>query len=154
MSKSIAERFWSKVDRRGPNDCWLWTASIGSGGYGQLSSHLGHGPYRASRVSWELHFGPVPDGMCVLHRCDVRRCVNPGHLFIGTQLDNIADCVKKGRNGCSPRHGERNPAARLTVDEVLEIRDASGPNRQIARRFGVSQVTVSKIKRGVSWTHT
>jgi hypothetical protein len=89
---TVEERFWSKVERT--DDCWLWTASL-VGGYGRIKVD-GRGEY-AHRLSWEMSHGPVPDGLCVLHHCDVRRCVKPGHLFLGTRLDNNKDRDQKGR---------------------------------------------------------
>lgn len=95
--KPITERLWRHVDKTG--ECWKWTAAkVG----GKMS--MGHGVMRLQdrnvlvhRVSWELHFGPIPDGLCVLHRCDNPPCVRPDHLFLGTKADNTADMMRKGR---------------------------------------------------------
>lgn len=121
--QSISERFWSKVDRRGPDECWLWLASILNNGYGCFSSEWSN---LAHRVAWELVCGPIPAGLCVLHRCDVKLCVNPAHLWLGTKADNNADCRAKKRNQFGPthwsnRHPERyrrgdNHPARLRPD--------------------------------------
>lgn len=95
--RPLEERFWEKVDRRGPDDCWLWTASL-SAGYGQIG--LGGkdgGNGHAHRVAWELSRGPIPVGLNVLHRCDVPACCNPRHLFLGTLRDNTVDMYAKGR---------------------------------------------------------
>jgi hypothetical protein len=94
VPRSLTDRFWEKVEKG--DGCWLWKGQIGTPGYGTLS--VSHNRKRsAHRVSWELHYGTVPDGMCVLHRCDNRPCVRPDHLFVGTLLDNNVDCIKKGR---------------------------------------------------------
>ena len=99
--EAIATKFWASVDRRGPDECWPWKLVTGSNGYGLL--HIGSElKQTAHRISYELHFGPIPaldgtHGGCVLHKCDNRRCVNPAHLFLGTQGDNLRDMWAKGR---------------------------------------------------------
>lgn len=104
MTNTLRERFWSKVDRAGPahpqlgTACWTWVGSKSEKGYGRLSAGKHRAsPLRAHRVSWELHKGPIPDKMFVLHNCDNPTCVNPDHLFIGTARDNTRDMVRKGR---------------------------------------------------------
>jgi hypothetical protein len=94
MNRSLAERFWEKVDRSG--ECWTWTASKIGRGYGQIGITRSRSD-RAHRVSWRLAHGEIPNGLCVLHRCDNPSCVNPAHLFLGTKGDNAADRQKKGR---------------------------------------------------------
>ncbi len=98
----IVERFWANVDKRGPDECWNWLLTPGAPGYGLLTIGR-HFKRAAHRVSYELHHGEIPvlegsHGGCVLHKCDNRRCVNPEHLFVGSQRDNIHDMINKGRH--------------------------------------------------------
>lgn len=99
--RPVADRFWPKVAVAGPDECWLWKAQITPAGYGQIGvgslSDGTRGYALAHRMSYELAHGPIPHGMFVCHRCDVRNCVNPAHLFVGTHSDNMRDCSRKGR---------------------------------------------------------
>ena len=111
---------------------------------------------RASRISWELHRGPVPEGLWLLHHCDNPPCVNPDHLFLGTPADNSADRDRKGRrNPLIGSAGEDHPRARLTEEQVRAIRaeyDAEGTTHQkLADRYGVSRTTITMILTGVNW---
>jgi len=152
--ESLETRFWSKVDRSG--ECWLWTDAPSSNGYGYVK--VDGKRRRAHRVAWELTNGPIPKGKgyhgtCVLHRCDVRLCVNPAHLFLGTNAENIADRETKGR-GWMPRYRGADCAwAKITEAQVVEIRAASGPQTAISARFGISQQQVSRIRAGKRWAH-
>jgi hypothetical protein len=152
MAKSLLERFWSKVDKSG--DCWLWTGTINRrpDGYGVIGS--ADGTRYVHRLSYELAFGPVPDGMNVCHTCDVRTCVNPAHLFAGTQLDNIHDMIRKGRRRSYDRHGARNPRAVMTEERVRELRALRRAGMTLARlaeRFGIGTTQASRIARGEQW---
>lgn len=89
------QRFWAKVDQRGPDECWPWKLSCDRYGYGAIR-HAGK-QTGAHRVAWEMANGRAPGGMCVCHRCDNRRCCNPAHLWLGTHRDNMIDCAAKGR---------------------------------------------------------
>lgn len=143
-------RFWMRVHRGDdPAACWLWTGSTDSSGYGNF--RVAQRATRTHRYSWELHRGPIPDGLQVLHHCDVRRCVNPDHLFLGTNDDNVADKVAKGRNVSFS--GSRNGSARLTEDQVASIRQAYQPGlaKVLARQYGVSDQTVLNIVHRRKW---
>lgn len=89
-------RFWRRVSQSSCG-CWIWEGSKDGGGYGMISTVRGHAPAKAHRISWEMRNGPIPEWMVVCHKCDTPACVNPEHLFLGTQKDNVRDCVAKGR---------------------------------------------------------
>lgn len=139
------DRLIAKADTA--SDCWIWRGAVnqGAGGYGWFS--LNGDATLAHRASWVLHNGPIPDGMHVLHRCDVRLCINPSHLFLGTNNDNVADKVAKGRTA----HGEGHARNGLSAEKALAVRHATGTVREIGRRLGVSASHVSAIRRGVYW---
>jgi hypothetical protein len=146
------ERFWRRVDKSG--DCWVWTGPTIRDGYGRLS--VGLRPQRhhvlAHRLSWQLHFGPIPEGKLVLHRCDNPPCVRPDHLFLGTDLDNKRDCIQKGRARYAK--GEANGRAKLTAEQVDVIRTAPrvrGWQPQLARQFGVTRGLIGNVSRGLVW---
>lgn len=159
----IAKRFWPKVDKRGPDECWPWIAAIAESGYGVISRSgvvYRNGRYSrmclSHRISWELHFGPIPDGLCVLHRCDNRPCVNPKHLFLGTLTDNNDDMFAKGRGGYTGSPGESHPRAKLCDRDIRKIRAlySSGTSQaQIGRMFHLYQGSVSNIVLRKSWAH-
>lgn len=123
---------------------------------------------KVHRLSWELHNGPIPDGMLVCHHCDVRNCVRPEHLFLGNYSDNAVDMVRKGRAGLAgDRHwsrqrpdavlkGQDNPYAKLSTEQVLAIRaqsDAGASRVQLAAEYGVSASSISQIALRRSWRH-
>lgn len=135
-----------------PNSgCLIWLASLNGNGYGQVRyegrNHLSH------RLFYKKQFGSIPDGVCVLHRCDNRACVNPEHLFLGTRDDNQKDMAKKGRWKNKVFEGEQNGFAKLTEVQVLEIRATGGLQREIAEQYGITQTAVSAIKRRAAWRH-
>lgn len=141
-------RFWSKVEAKTAGECWTWLGAR-SHGYGRYKAHTGI-TLAAHRVAWELSFGPIPRGLNVCHRCDNPPCVNPNHLFLGTQCENLRDCAVKGR-ARAPR-GERNGRAKLMRSEVVEIRSSCGVTQQaLAVRFGVSRTTISYVMSGRRW---
>jgi hypothetical protein len=150
MSIRTSDRFWSKVQKT--DGCWQWTAYIDALGYGRMSFKGEH--WKVHRFSWFLAHGRIPRSLDVLHTCDNRSCVNPNHLFLGTQQDNIQDMIKKGRNkNPIPRYGEKNNQARLTVKQVKEIRERYkyGNGYVLAREFGVSRMTITRTVQRQCW---
>lgn len=147
--RTVAERFWAKV--RKTETCWLWTRAKNTQGYGILQ--VDGSALRAHRVAWELRNGPIPGGLRVCHHCDVRLCVRPDHLFLGTDADNAADRDAKGRCRAVGVFGEKNGIAKLTDGDVLEIRAAPRGGRRVAAAYGVSKTTVTAIRAGKYWKH-
>lgn len=143
-------RFESHVCPEPMSGCHLWTGAFGTAGYGTTS--VGNRNANAHRVAYELYIGPIAPGMFVCHKCDIRPCVNPQHLFLGTNSDNMADMVRKERAAT----GERNGHSRFSEEQVIEIRRmvSCGASRSaVARRLGTNRVRVAAIARGDSWGH-
>ena len=148
---SVEERFWSRVDKKSRDGCWEWTAGKDDHGYGKLSNGKGR-HVKTHRYSWALHNGPIKKGLCILHKCDNPPCVNPEHLFAGTQLENIADMVSKSRH----QIGSRNSRAVLTESKVRIIKsrlDKGHKQQEIADAMGVARSLISLIKSGKRWGH-
>lgn len=144
------DRILARV-KRIPNGCWLWPG---------VKSHFGHGVIKnrgkrvgTHRVTWEWKNGPIPEGLCVLHKCDVPACVNPKHLFLGTKTDNAKDRDRKGRQA----RGERSFLSRLTEKQVKEIRrkfsEGGVTKVQLAKEFGVTDPAIGAIVRRKVWKH-
>ena len=145
----IEERFWSKVNR-GP-DCWVWMAGKTGSGYGQFWME---GRDRcAHRVAYELEYGSIRYALQVLHSCDNPPCVNPEHLFLGTQKDNMMDASKKGRINTDSICGSNHGQAKLTEHQVRVILTDTRLHREIAEDYGVCRRTISGIKSGKGWKH-
>lgn len=148
--KPLSERFHSKVMTEPNSGCWLWTGCYEGNGYGNIGSGGSEGrTLKAHRLSYEMHVGPIPPGADVLHRCDTRECVNPFHLFLGTQADNMADMVRKGRNA----RGSTNGHAKLTEDDVRAIRASADLLTDLVEAYGVAASTISQIRSGHRWRH-
>ena len=157
MNERDIARFWSKVDRRGPDECWPWTAAARDRkGYGAFG--LDGKIQKAHRVSFLIEHGRWPEP-CGLHSCDNPPCCNPRHIFEGTKADNNRDMAAKGRCAHGDAHwmrvtgafGERSVNARLTNRQALEIYKSAGTQKRIAAQFGVTQATVHFIKSGKQW---
>lgn len=147
VTRTLAERFWSKVDKSG--ECWTWAGSVWHVGYGTIWRDGGMA--YAHRVAYELQHGPILPGAYVLHRCDNRLCVRGDHLFIGTHLDNVADMLAKGRQA----KGERLARA-FTTEAVIDVRRrraAGESSTALAQEYGVNQSHISRVSRGLAWKH-
>lgn len=148
--KPLEKRFWSKVQITDLFSCWTWVACRNKDGYGIMQ--INNKSTLAHRTAWELCNGPIPARTCVLHKCDNRSCINPSHLFLGSQQDNITDMMNKGRHVASK--GEHSGVSKLTEKDVLAIRSLKQQritNESIAAKFGISQSTVYKIASRATW---
>jgi hypothetical protein len=155
-------KFWGYADIASPDECWEWMRSKTPLGYGRLNIR-GRVIY-AHRISYIMTKNPIPDGLCVLHRCDNPGCINPFHLFLGTKKDNTRDMITKKRhpNMCFPKPKQKyrskwlpgSRAKRLTIVQVLEIREAFIPNenvKELAEKYKVTTVTIHGIVSRRSW---
>ena len=141
------EDAWRNVHRREADNCWYWTGSIDSHGYGRFS--VAGMSRHAHPVIYEIHTGASANGMLVCHTCDERRCCNPAHLYLGTPADNMRDMVARGRD-------RRRTQAKLTEAQVREIRqmaDTGHSRREIAEWFGVTTAAIGYVLRRVTWRH-
>lgn len=155
ISKFHLTRHWSLADKiafySSPPDehgCILWIGSKKPSGYGQI--HTADGLLYAHHVAWRFANGPIPQGMVIRHKCDVRDCINPDHLEIGTHADNVADKVARGR----ATNGERSNLTKLTAAKVLEIRRRSDETpKSLGDEFGVTASNIVAILKRKSWKH-
>lgn len=164
--------FWEKVDQRGPDECWPWTAATATNGYGVfgvLRKDRGewcHRQWKSHRLAWSFVNGFIPEGMVIRHSCDNPPCCNPRHLLLGTGNDNVADKVMRNRQSRGPLHsqimqvviarGEQSGNARLTERVVRQMRaefQSGAPTAEIARRFDVSVPTAYRVTTYRSWRH-
>jgi len=151
-NKPLKERFEQYVYPEPNSGCWLWSGSIRGYGYGAI--RVGSRIISAHRLSYQLFVGPILDGLHVLHTCDVPSCVNPSHLFLGTNQDNSDDKIKKNRQHNSK--GEKNGNSKLTEDCVKQIRiliEKGILYREIAEKFNVHYSLIGYIKSKKIWKH-
>lgn len=153
------ERFWSNTNKDGPihpvcGQCWVWMGKPSVRGYGRIG--VNYQRLDVHRYSYELNIGPLPDGMCVLHKCDNPMCVNPDHLFAGTRTENMEDKVAKGRQ----TRGEGYSRAKLTDEAVRYIRanyvmysKVRTNAKELARMFGVGSRVITDVVKGKYWKH-
>lgn len=146
--RTLLERLTSSFEPDPDSGCWNWILRKDRKGYGKMG--VRGVPRGAHRVSYELHCGEIPSGMHVLHKCDNPSCINPAHLFIGTNAQNMADRNAKGRQQRGSSHG----LAKLAEGDALAIKAAKGVTlRRLAERYGVCLTTVKNIRSGKIWTH-
>lgn len=159
----VVDRFWSKVNKT--DGCWTWTASVNAKGYGQFGPFQNRHHDLAHRVAYQLTVGPIPQQLCVLHRCDNPPCVRPDHLFLGTRADNNRDMANKKRSALGDKNGsrknpervagERNPMAHLTSGDVTSIRSRYAheavSGRTLAAEYGISESAVYRILNDQAW---
>ena len=144
QSGSLQDRFFSRFVKL-TNGCWQWRSHTDKDGYGVLPG--AHQNTRAHRLSYEIHNGAIPEGMIVCHHCDNPGCVNPDHLFVGTQKDNAQDALRKGRHYV----GEKNGRSKLTEENIKEILTSELNGQQLADKFGVTRSTINNVRRGDTW---
>jgi hypothetical protein len=154
LTEKDKKRFFDKVKKT--KGCWEWIASKNQYGYGHfwinkflfLASH---------RISWMIHNGKIPKGICVLHHCDNPSCVRPDHLWLGTKGDNAIDMVRKGRNKYGDVRGEKNGCAKLVKKQILKIKKLwitkKFIQKELAKNFGISQQQISRILNRNRWKH-
>jgi hypothetical protein len=142
VTRPLMERFWEKVNRRGPDECWEWMGSRNGAGYGKIGKS-GNSRY-AHRISYEMAYGAIPGDLYVCHRCDNPSCVNPNHLFAGSCLDNVLDMIRKGR---SPHE----KLAFLDIEAMEQMRVDGYSYRSIGAQFKISESGVRKIAKRYDW---
>ena len=153
IKDSLVWRFWIKFDK--PKEgCWEWKAAKSPKGYGLIRRSGVRALVQSHRLSWMLFNGRIPDGLCVLHKCDNTSCVNPDHLFLGTHRDNAIDKSIKGR--CSCRKGEDNKNSKLTnsvVKRIRKLRKGGTKRKQLSKIFNVSISSIDKVIYKTTWKH-
>jgi hypothetical protein len=151
--KTLGDRLREHSKPNPDTGCVEWTGYVGTGhrGYGHI--RIAGRMFLAHRISWELTNGPIPNGLCVCHKCDNRRCINPEHLFLGTYRDNTIDAARKGRHKNPVMRGEKSPSHRLSGKDVIEIRASNERTSELAARYGVCQAHILAIKNRLRWRH-
>lgn len=159
LTEKQRERFWSYVDKKSDDDCWEWKSYKGSGGYGHF--YLNNKQHPAHRISWFLENGPIPKAdekgnrICACHKCDNTSCVNPNHLFLGTDLDNIKDRDRKGRRIPFKPAGKKNGNATISIETIKTAEKMlidGAKNIHVAKSLNISEALVSNIKNGNHWS--
>jgi len=159
LTEKNIKNFWKKVDIKSEDECWEWTGCKNNDDYGQIN--INKKTYRSHRISWILHYDDIPKDnsiygtMLVLHKCDNPGCVNPNHLFLGTNKDNMEDMVTKNRNKIPDNSGEKHGRHKLTEREVLEIRFKYSSclylQKDLAEEYGIKQISL--IVNNKIWKH-
>ena len=150
-------RFWEKVERKSDGECWEWAGSKDGKGYGTISLHRDQAPQKAHRISWEIHFGKIPEGGVICHLCDNPGCVNPSHLLAADQKENMLQASERGRlNPISLKN--LNHEKKLSPSQIREIKqlkfvaqNGRGDGvmvKDVASKYGVSRDLITAIKQG------
>lgn len=151
LTNKDIERFWSKVDVKGEDECWEWKKCKDKDGYGQYQ--INKKKYLSHRISWILENGDIPKKMCICHKCDNPSCVNPNHLFLGTNKNNSEDMTNKNRQA----KGENQGLHKLTEKQILEIRLKYIPykytQQKLAEEYNISRSLIGYIVRNKIWKH-
>lgn len=155
--ESISIRFLRSVDMRADDECWPFLGQKSQDGYGAFNCRLpGESrsmPHIASRLMYMVLNGPIPSGQNVCHSCDNPSCCNPGHLWLGSQSDNMVDMSQKGRGRKTGLNGSAHPMSKLTADDVRAIRASSDAHTNLANRYGVTEANIHRIKSRRTWRH-
>lgn len=148
--RTIKHQILEKVQIDNESDCWIWPNNIFNNGYGAIGIIInGVRKWKpVHRVAFEVFKSPIQERMFVLHKCDNKRCVNPEHLHLGTQQDNMNDMVQRGRS----LKGEINPQAILTKEQAIEVKYGNTPTRVLTKKFGVHRDTIRSIRKGINWS--
>jgi hypothetical protein len=152
----VEQRFWQYVNKT--DSCWLWTGATRDFGYGVINMGGAHGKAECShRLSWIIHNGDIPSGMCICHKCDNPLCVNPNHLFLGTRSDNNKDMQSKGRYDKIKRpKGEKHGRSKLTNEQVFSLRQDRKSGmvyRELSQKYNISIASAQRIAIGKDWKH-
>ena len=170
-----ADKFDALLAHEPNTGCWLWGGATSYSGYGNAwfdADGSGKRQMATHRVAWIREFGPIPDGLVVCHKCDVKQCCNPAHLFVGTHSENTRDMIAKGRwkpiphesrargekhrSVTSPqtlKRGSKHHSAKITEADVLDIRASTESLSTLSERYGMTATTLSKVRRGLIWRH-
>ena len=144
----LSDKIERNIIRIPESGCWIWMSSLNKGGYGKTG--LGKGScLSAHRVSYENKYGEIPKDKFALHTCDIKCCVNPDHIFIGTQKENMQDKVRKNRQAKGESHGRH----KLTELQAIEIKSSAKRPMDLAKKFNCSITTIRQIKSGLYWKH-
>ena len=149
MRRTPDERFWMQTEKRLPDECWEWIGSKNDDGYGSIQ--INKTLTKAHRFSWQISNGEIPTGLCVLHKCDNPSCVNPNHLFLGTQQDNIIDMHKKGRLNYKTRKPNPKSLPQESINELCQLYATGNyKQNQLSKMFNISTSSTNRyVKRGV-----
>lgn len=154
FQKTFHERLWSKIDRRGNDECWLWTGCRTKKGYGMILAEHERKYIPAHRGVWAEIHGAIKGGVEICHKCDNPPCCNPEHLFSGTHQENMADCATKKR--FNPARGELQHAAKLTeelIGKIIQDRLLGASYKKLSAKYGVAESSIHKAVTGKSWKH-